>query len=113
MKKTKKEVFINGEDFSFWSSPLTLAERDKAIKDAGSSDTVLYTLQLLIIKAEHEDGTRQYAPGDIAQLKNFVPAFVVTDLLELLQTQNEELEELDMKSSEEGSKARRPSQKSA
>ena len=40
----------NGEEFEFWSTPLTMAEREKAQKQANSDDATQFALQLLVAK---------------------------------------------------------------
>jgi hypothetical protein len=62
----------NGDFFEFWSTPLTMAEREKAQKQAGSEEATQYALQLLINKAQDETGQRMFRAGDAAELKNEV-----------------------------------------
>lgn len=62
----------NGDEFEFWSTPLTMAEREKAQKAAKSDDANLMALQLLVAKAQDEDGNRMFTSGEIAELKNEV-----------------------------------------
>lgn len=62
----------NGDTFEFWSTPLTMAEREKAQKSAKSDDVNLLALQLLVAKAQDEDGNRMFTNGDIAELKHEV-----------------------------------------
>ncbi len=70
---TKKVVTLsNGDEFEFYSTPLTMAERERAQKDAGSEDAGAFALQLLIQKAKDESGQRLFRPGEIAELKNEV-----------------------------------------
>ena len=62
----------NGEEFVFWSTPLTMAERERAQKQAGSDDANQYALQLLVNKATDENGQRMFKAGELAELKNEV-----------------------------------------
>lgn len=62
----------NGDEFEFWSTPLTMAEREKAQKAAKSEDINLLALQLLVAKALDADGQRMFTAGEIAELKNDV-----------------------------------------
>jgi len=62
----------NGEEFEFWSTPLTMAEREKAQKAAKSDDLNVLALQLLVAKAQNENGQRMFSQGQIDELKNDV-----------------------------------------
>ena len=70
----KKEVTLsNGEDFEFWSTPLTMAERERAqkiIKD--KEDMNAFALTLFVQKATDENGQRLFQIGQMAELKNEV-----------------------------------------
>jgi hypothetical protein len=65
-------TLTDGGEFVFYSTPLTMAEREKAQKDAGSDDANAFALQLLINKAQDENGQRMFSAGEIAELKNEV-----------------------------------------
>lgn len=70
---TKKVVTLSdGSEFKFYSTPLTMAEREKAQKNADSTDAQAFALQLLVQKAQDETGSRLFRPGEIAELKNDV-----------------------------------------
>lgn len=70
---TRKEVTLsNGESFEFWHKPLTMAERDRARKQGGSSDPQDWMVPLLIIKCLDEAGQPMFQPGQIDELKNEV-----------------------------------------
>ena len=87
--------------FEFWMSPLTLAERAKAQKLAKSDDNTDFALQLLVSKARDENDMQLFHQGDLAELRNSLPASVVEALmLQLLGSGewDEEDEDLDMKS---------------
>lgn len=73
LEPTKKEVELSdGSIFEMWVSPLTMAERERAQKQAKSDDANAFALQLLIQKACDENGTKLFAAGEIDVLKNEV-----------------------------------------
>jgi len=45
-------ILSDGAEFEFWSTPLTMAERERAQKQAGSDDATQYALQLLVNKRQ-------------------------------------------------------------
>ena len=104
MKPAVKSLALpNGEEFEFWMSPLTLAERAKAQKQAKSEDATDFALQLLVTKARDKNGVPMFGQGDLAELRNSLPASLVEGLMLLLigeQEADEDDEELDMKSAE-------------
>jgi len=110
MKPQRKSIELpNGAEFEYWMTPLTLAERARAQKQAKSDDATEFALQLLVSKAKDENGQPMFAPGEVAELRNALPASVVEALmLQLLADapKDEEDEELDMKS-DEGTAAKR------
>ena len=105
LKSTKKEVVLtNGDEFDFWSTPLTMAQRERANRDAKSDDINQFALQLLLNKATDESGGRLFSPGDLADLKNLVRDDDLQKLmLAVIQEPEGEEEELDLKSSGKGS----------
>jgi hypothetical protein len=73
LEPTKKNVELSdGSTFEMWVSPLTMAERERAQKQAKSDDANAFALQLLISKALDENGSKLFAPGEIDVLKNEV-----------------------------------------
>jgi hypothetical protein len=73
LEPTKKEVELSdGSIFEMWVSPLTMAERERAQKNAKSDDAGAFALQLLITKACDESGQKLFATGEIDVLKNEV-----------------------------------------
>ena len=73
LKPVKKVVKLaNGSEFEFYCTPLTMAERERAQKNAGSDDANAFALQLLVQKATDENGEKLFRPGQIAELKNEV-----------------------------------------
>ena len=102
MKPQRKTVELpDGSEFEYWSTPLTLAERSRAQKQAGTDDATAFALQLLVMKATEENGERMFGPGDLAELKNTLPASVVEALMLQMLTgdEAEEEEEISPKSS--------------
>ena len=93
-------VLANGDEFEFWSTPLTMAQREKANRETKSDDINQFALQLLLNKATDESGSRLFSPGDLAVLKNEVRDEDLQKLmLAVLQTQEEEEgEDFDLKS---------------
>jgi hypothetical protein len=70
---TKKVVELSdGSEFEFWSTPLTMAQRERAQKDAKTDDAGEFALQLMIQKAQDAGGTKLFKAGEIAELKNEV-----------------------------------------
>ena len=87
MKPQRKAVDLpDGTEFEYFMTPLTLAERSRAQKQAKSDDATDFALQLLVAKAIDEHGQRLFNVGDLAELRNALPASVVEALmLQLLQ----------------------------
>jgi hypothetical protein len=91
LDRLKKAVSMNprqravelpdGESFEFWMTPLTLAERSRAQKQAKSDDSTDFALQLLVTKAKDENGVPLFNQGEIADLRNLLPASVVESLM--------------------------------
>jgi hypothetical protein len=88
--------------------PLTLAQRAKAQKLAGSDDATAFALQLLVMVAKDENAQPLFAAGEIAELKNAIPAKVVDDLMLAMMDakpgEDEEEEELSPKPSQPSSR---------
>ena len=73
LEPKKKEVTLSdGSIFEMYVSPLTMAERDRAQRQAKTDDTNAFALQLLINKALDENGQRLFKAGEIDILKNEV-----------------------------------------
>jgi hypothetical protein len=63
LEPTKKNVELSdGSTFEMWVSPLTMAERERAQKQAKSDDANAFALQLLISKALDENGSQALRP---------------------------------------------------
>lgn len=94
MATQRKTVELpDGGEFEFWMTPLTIAERQRAQKQAKSEDAIDFALQLLTAKATDQGGSKLFAPGEIAELRNTLPASVVDDLLLVLMGVKEEEDE--------------------
>ena len=101
MKAQRRVVELpDGEEFEFWMTPLTLAERSKAQKQAKSDDATDFALQLLVSKAKDDNGVPLFNPGEISELRNALPASVVEALMLQMIGEQEEDEDIDMKSSQ-------------
>jgi hypothetical protein len=73
LEPAKKTVTLSdGSDFEMWVTPLTMAERERAQKQAKSDDANAFALQLLITKALDDTGAKIFSPGEIDVLKNEV-----------------------------------------
>ena len=103
LKATRRSVTLaNGDYFEFYSTPLTMAQRERAQKEAKSDDVNQFALQLLVQKATDENGGRMFGPGDLAALKNEVRDEDLQALMIAVIQSEEESEEIDMKSSGKG-----------
>lgn len=90
----KTVVLSDGSEFEFWHTSLTMAERERAQKAAGSREANAMAVQLLVQKALDENGDRMFAPGEVAELKNevrdadlqrIIYALVADDIVEIDQ----------------------------
>jgi len=73
LEPSKKEVELSdGSIFEMYVTPLTMAERERAQKQAKSDDANAFALQLLIAKAQDENGRKLFSAGEIDVLKNEV-----------------------------------------
>ena len=106
MSATRRAVELpDGTEFEFFMTPLTLAERGRAQKQAKSDDATDFALQLLVAKATDENGMKMFSPGEVAELRNELPASVVEALmLQLLQEPEAEEVESDPKPSKTSSR---------
>jgi len=97
MKPQRRAVDLpNGTEFEFWMTPLTLAERNRAQKQAKTDDATDFALQLLVSKAKDSNGMPLFNQGEIADLRNTLPASVVEALmLQLINELEEEEEAVD------------------
>ena len=73
LEPTKKEVELSdGTIFEMYVTPLTMAERERAQRNAKSDDANAFALQLLLAKATDENGQKLFSAGEIDVLKNEV-----------------------------------------
>ena len=73
LEPIKKEVTLSdGSIFEMYVTPLTMAERERAQKQARSDDANAFALQLLIAKAQDSNGRKLFSAGEIDVLKNEV-----------------------------------------
>tara|TARA_R100001463_G_scaffold117791_1_gene173427 strand:- start:1323 stop:1715 length:393 start_codon:yes stop_codon:yes gene_type:complete len=86
----------DGQDFEFWCTPMTMAEREQAQKGT-KDDANAFAIRLFVSKALQEDGRRMFQAGQIDELKHDVSAENMDRLmLALLPSQDDE-DDLDPK----------------
>lgn len=99
---TKHEIELGGEDLTFWSTPLTIAEfqvAKKASKDP--ADLLETTARLFVKKALDEGGQPQYQADALPVLLRVLSLKTASKLLGAMQNDDdEEGTELDLKSPE-------------
>ena len=72
LQPVKKVVLLSdGTEFEFYRTPLTMAERERAQKNS-DGDNDVFALQLLILKAQDENGQRLFQAGEMAELRHEV-----------------------------------------
>ena len=73
LEPVKRVVELSdGTEFEMWVAPLTMAERERAQRQAKSDDAGAFALQLLLAKALDETGKKLFIAGEIDVLKNEV-----------------------------------------
>ena len=73
LEPVKKEVELSdGTSFEMYVTPLTMAERERAQRNAKSDDANAFALQLLVAKAQDSNGQKLFNVGEIDVLKNEV-----------------------------------------
>jgi len=73
LEPRKREVTLSdGSVFEMYVTPLTMAERERAQRQAKSDDANAFALQLLLAKAQDENGRKLFNAGEIDVLKNEV-----------------------------------------
>jgi len=91
LQPVKREVEISdGSVFEMWVTPMTMAERERAQKQAKSDDAGAFALQLLLSKAQDENGKRLFSAGEIDVLKNEVKDKDLQSLMLAVLQDNEE-----------------------
>lgn len=63
-------ILNNGDEFEFWATPLTAAERLRITKETKDGDE--FAMALMIQKATDAGGNLLFAPGDRATLQRQV-----------------------------------------
>tara|TARA_B100000212_G_scaffold318241_1_gene274518 strand:+ start:102 stop:443 length:342 start_codon:yes stop_codon:yes gene_type:complete len=92
LEPRKKEVELSdGSVFEMYVTPLTMAERERAQKQARSDDANAFALQLLIAKAQDADGRKLFNAGEIDVLKNEVKDADLQNLMLAVINSEEEL----------------------
>jgi hypothetical protein len=84
MKRTHRSIELeNGSLFEWWMTPLTLAQRERATRLAGknSEDPITVALNVLVLKAENQEGNKLFVLADLAELKNDLPETVISALV--------------------------------
>jgi hypothetical protein len=98
LQPSKRKVELSdGTTFEMWISPLTMAERERAQKQAKSDDAGALALQLLIGKAQDENGAKLFSAGEVDILKNEVKDSDMQSLMLAILTDEDE-EPMDPKS---------------
>ena len=104
-KRSSYPIYKDGELILqvYWT-PLTIADRD-AINDtliasnrAQNESSLDFALQVIINKAEDENGNKLFSEGDRASLRREIPLTVLTDLMLKMQGVEEEVDTVNSKS---------------
>ena len=102
MTAAEKTIDVNGKAFTFWVTPLTAAEREKALKEAGdgAAQGSRFAMSLIISKCRDKSGQACFIPADAASLRRDLPSAVFDQLLTaVMGTEDEQEESDDSKSS--------------
>ena len=92
LEPVKKEVTLSdGSIFEMYVSPLTMAERERAQRQAKSDDSNAFALQLLLAKAQDENGIKLFKQGEIDILKNEVKDSDLQTLMLAILQEDEEI----------------------
>ena len=87
----------------YWK-PLTIADREAIYKTlagmnkANDTESLEYALQVIMNKAEDENGNKLFNEGDRASLRREIPLTVLTDLMLKMQGVEEEVATVNSKS---------------
>ena len=93
----KKVVKLtDGTEFEFWCSPMTIAEREQAMKGS-KDDANTFALRLFIRKAMDENGNRMFQAGQIDEMKNEVTAEIMDKVMIAILPDRNEGDDLDPK----------------
>ena len=98
-KLTKHELEIEGQDLTFWSKPMTIAEYQAAKKASKDPDDMLEsTARLFIKKALDEGGQPQYQADALPVLLRVLSMATAAKLMGAMNETEEDEMELDLKS---------------
>ena len=98
LEPVKRQVDLSdGSTFEMYVSPLTMAERERAQKNAKSEEATAFAMQLLLAKAQDENGNKLFSSGEIDVLKHEVKDKDLQALMVAVLTEDE-TEPLDPKS---------------
>ena len=105
-KLTKHELFIKGQDLTFWSKPLTIAEYQLAKKQSKDPEDVLEsTARLFIKKACDASGHQQYQIDALPVLMKALSLQTASKIMGAMNNEDEEEAiELDFKSPQAATK---------
>lgn len=87
----------------YWK-PLTIADRESIFKTliglnkANDTESLEYALQVIMNKAEDENGNKLFSEGDRASLRREIPLAVLTDLMLKMQGVEEGVDAVNSKS---------------
>ena len=87
----------------YWK-PLTIADRETIYKTlagmnkANDTESLEYALQVIMNKAEDENGYKLFSEGDRASLRREIPLTVLTDLMLKMHGVDEEVDTVNSKS---------------
>ena len=102
-KLTKHELFIEGQDLTFWSKPLTIAEYQAAKKASKDPEDMLEsTARLFVQKALDANGQRQYQINALPVITSLLSMSTAAKLMGAMNDDAEEEVSLDLKSVGEG-----------
>lgn len=95
MQPSRKSVGLpDGSELEWMQTPLTIAERQRAQKSAKSDDAIEFALMLLISKAKDQNGEPLFVAGELAELRNALPAKVIDEImLVVMDAKTEEVED--------------------
>ena len=97
LTQEKKVVRLtDGTDFEFWCTPLTMAEREQAMKGA-KDDMNIFAIRLFVAKALFEDGRRMFAAGQIDEMRHEVTAEIMDKVMMAILPDRNEGDDLDPK----------------
>ena len=92
LEPRKREVTLSdGSIFEMYVTPLTMAERERAQRQAKSDDSNAFALQLLLAKAQDENGIKLFKQGEIDILKNEVKDSDLQTLMLAILQEDEEI----------------------